>query len=89
MIWARFGHISKFQAVTWPAVFSCGLGVHLCTCSGFNLAQRFWRLWFIAFLLGFSLPPFPPGNASFLLSFGVGVWVRVRVCAMSYLLFFH
>ena len=38
-----------------PAVFSCGLGVHLCTCSSFYQAQRFWRLWFIAFLLGFSL----------------------------------
>ena len=51
-----------------------------------TVAQRFWRLWFIAFLLGFSLPPFPPGSVRFLLSFGV--WVRVRVCAMSYLLIF-
>ena len=66
----------------WPVVFSCGLGVHLCTCLVFYLAQRFWRLWFIAFLLDFPLPPFPPGSISFLLSFGI----RVRVYAMSYLL---
>ena len=69
--------------VVWPAVFSCGLGVHLCMCSVFYLAQRFWRLWFIAFLLGFSPPPFSPGSVSFF-CFGV----RVRVCVMSYLLFF-
>ena len=53
-------------------------------CSVFYLAQRFWHLWFIAFLLGFSLPPFPPGSVIFL-CYGV----RVRVCALSYLLFFH
>ena len=36
-----------------------------CTCLVFYLAQRFWHLWFIAFLLGFSLPPFPPGSVSY------------------------
>ena len=36
-------------------ILSCGLGVHLCTCSVFYLAQWFWRLCFIAFLLGLSL----------------------------------
>ena len=55
-------------------VFSCGLGVHLCTCSVFYsafLASLGYRD-----LLGFSLPP---GSVSFLLSFGVGIRVRVRV----------
>ena len=48
--------------------------MHLCTCSVFYLVQRFWRLWFIAFLLDFSLSPFPPCSVSFL-SFGVMVSV--------------
>ena len=77
------------QAITWPAVFLCGLGVQLCTCSEFYSTQRFsWRCWFIAF--GFF---FLPGSVS-LLSFGVGIGVRVvlgvriRVVSMSRLLIF-
>ena len=50
---------------------------HLCTCSEFYLAQRFWRLWFIAFCLDFlSLPPHPV--VSVFVIFWVGVRVRGR-----------
>ena len=46
------------------------------------LAQRFWRLWFIAFLLGFSLPPFPPSSSQVFVTFcGRGL------CYVSFLFF--
>ena len=69
----------------WLAVFSCGLGMHFCTCMEVYLAQHFFGSLVCRVLLGFSHPPFPPGSVSFLLSFGVGVWVRVGVSALSYL----
>ena len=68
MVWAY----SRLQAVAWPVVFLCSLGVHLCTCSVFYLAQHFWHLWFITFWLGFHLPPFPPSSVSFLFCYVLG-----------------
>ena len=60
----------------WPAVFSCGLGVHLCMCLEFYFAQHFWRLWFILFCGAFlSLPSLLSGSVSFLLLAGVSVSV--------------
>ena len=56
-----FGPGSGPWAVTWPAVFSCGLGVLLCMCSDFSSTQHFsWHGWFIAFCRAFlSLPSLP------------------------------
>ena len=48
-IWAfvvtlLFGPGSDLRAVAWPAAFSCGLGVLLCTSSEIYSTQRFsWR----------------------------------------------
>ena len=80
MVWAY----SRLQVVVWPAVFSCGLGVHLCTCSVFYLAQHFWHLWFITFLLGFSLPPFPPGSVRFFYVLRSGLGLGFVLCLVYY-----
>ena len=56
-----FGPGSGPQVNAWPAVFSCGLGVLLYTCSEFYSSQHFlWCGWFIAFCRAFlSLPSLP------------------------------
>ena len=72
--------------------FSCGLGVHLRTCSEFYSAQSFGGVVGLAFV---SLPSLPVVSVCYRLGLGwgctsVGVrvsdWVKVRVSSMSYLL---
>ena len=75
MVWAY----SRPQAVAWPAVFSCGLGVHLCTCSVFYSSSAFLASLVYRVLLGFSPPPFPPGSVSFL-CFGSGLGLGFVLC---------
>ena len=48
-----FGPGPGLQVVAWPAVFSCGLCVHL-YCSEFYSTQCFWwHFWFITFCRSF------------------------------------
>ena len=63
MVWAY----SWLQVVAWPTVFSCGFNRHA------PLHMLGILLWFIAFLLGFSLTPFPPSSVSFFYVLGSGL----------------
>ena len=55
VVWAYSG----LQVVARPAVISCGQGMHLCTCSEFYFAQRFWGVWFVVFCCGLFSPTVP------------------------------
>ena len=87
-----FGPGSGLQAVAWPAVFSCSLGVPCLPVLGNLLYSAFLVAWLVyRFLLGFSFPPFPPSSVTLLLfQIGVGGWFGLGLfrCLM-YLLFFH
>ena len=72
-----FGPGSR-QDRRWPVVFSCGLGVHFCTCLEFFPTQRFVALLVYHVLKGFkSFLLFPRGSVS-LLSFGIGIGVTLK-----------
>ena len=73
-----FGHIPGFRWLRGQQYFH-GFRRAPLHVLGILLAQHFLASLVYCVLLGFSLPPFPPGSVSFLLSFGVRVWVWVRV----------